>query len=231
MKLKLAGDRAKAFPQVDNPSGYTELEVWNCGYDTLSPISRFTELRTLLVGKLPDAELSFLAGLAKLEQLNLQHFPRLSSIDVLGSLPRLRSLTLSTATSWIQSRKRLVIDSFAPLARSRSLEILTLSDVVPADGDLVVLAGCASLRSLDEGNRFPIEQLVALKAARPNLAGPSMTPVSTSSPHTTCNRCGQENVMLAGARRPIVCPSCSADRIRDNVAEWNALLARARRQP
>jgi hypothetical protein len=76
MELKLAGDRAKAFAVVDNPSEYTELEVWNCSYDTLSPISRFTELRTLLIGKLADAELGFLAGLAKLEQLNLQHFPR-----------------------------------------------------------------------------------------------------------------------------------------------------------
>jgi hypothetical protein len=122
------------------------------------------------------------------------------------------------------SRKRLVIDSLAPLARSRSLEILTLSDVVPADGRLAVLAGSpvfeVSMRPT--GSRLSNSWCQGC-APRSVLDDPCVT----TSAGTTCSRCGQKDVMLSGGR-PIVCPGCSADRIRDQVAEWNTLLSRAR---
>jgi len=146
MHVDLVRDKAKTFPEEAVPVAVTSLKVWHCGYKTIAPLRKFTELRHLVIATYPDDSFEHLACLNELERLEILHFPRVRSLAPLSTLQNLESLQLASLPSWDASSKRLVVDSLEPLAKLSRLRSLHLLGVVPPDKSLSSLEASLSLR-------------------------------------------------------------------------------------
>jgi hypothetical protein len=100
MHLDLVDDKAKTFPSISKPESYTTARIWRCRYASLEPIALFTSLESLKVFVYPDETLEPIAGLRRLEVLEITHLPRVTDIRPLAGLKGLRHLTLATLPSW-----------------------------------------------------------------------------------------------------------------------------------
>jgi hypothetical protein len=144
--VELLRDKEKVFPGNLDPGAVTSLQVWHCKYKSLAPIQKLVGLQKLVIATYPDESFEQLANLQALVDLEILHFPRVSSLEPLAKLRGLRSLRLASLPSWDASYKRLVVESLEPLASLPKLEELHLLGVVPMSRSLSGLESSTSLR-------------------------------------------------------------------------------------
>lgn len=147
MKIDLLRDRARDFPAIERPLAVTELRVWHCKYRSLAALAGLANLEALVIATYPDASLAPLAALKRLRYLSILHLPKVTSLEPLSDLSAPESLSLATSPGWDASRKRMLVSSFAPLAKLPRLRHLELFGIVPSDGDVQVLKDCAHVLS------------------------------------------------------------------------------------
>ena len=147
MHVDLLRDTASTLPDWPSPKSITSLKVWHCGFRSLAPISALSNLQRLVIASYPDDTFQPLSELEFLEELEILHFPRVTSLTPLGSLPALRSLSLASLPSWDASSKRLQVESLSPLAALPRLEVLHLVGVVPPHKLLSELESSKSLKA------------------------------------------------------------------------------------
>jgi hypothetical protein len=170
--------------------------------------------------------LSCLGESPDLEVLVLQHFPKITSLEPLRSLTKLRYLSLTTTPGWDGTNRYLSVDTFEPLVSLKKLELLQILGVVPKRGCLEPLGHIASLRKLSIGNTsfYQLEDFAALSVALP-LARKSLQPVCQMNFISMCRRCRMHPLLfLEGAmpRSPrYVCPSCGKKKIVAHLDRWN----------
>ncbi len=169
--------------------------------------------------------LSCLADCPDLEVLSLQHFPKVTSLEPLRSLSRLRYLSLTTAAGWDGSNRHLTVDTFAPLASLQRLEMLQILGVVPERERLEPLGRIGSLRKVSIGHTsfYQLEDFAALSVALPG-ARQSLSPVYQANFVSMCRRCARHPLLfLAGAkpRAPrYACPACGKAKIVSHLERW-----------
>ncbi len=109
--MDLMRDKARSMPTGRDGARVTALRVWHCNYVSLAPVSRYPNLRTLVVATYPDADLEPVASLKSLEYLSLVHMPHISDLTPLARLGHLHTLRLATLPSWDSSDKVTVVES------------------------------------------------------------------------------------------------------------------------
>ena len=176
-----------------------------------------------------------LGGLDQLEQLEsfmLYAFPRITSLDLVGTLANLKKLMLSTPPGYDASRKYYEVESFEPLARLTHLESLTMRGIVPKSGGLEPIHRLTQLRRVDitHVHVFGLEDYARLAAALPLAEGHCLQPVYEAHWTGTCPRCGSARVALTAAppRSPkTACPICDRERIERHLTAWNWVLSQS----
>jgi hypothetical protein len=168
MHLELMRDKARDFPQVDSPQGYASARVWHCGYRTLAPLTRFSNLRTLEIATYPDETLEPLGRLVALEELRILHLPHVTDLAPLTNLRQLRLLSLETLPSWDASGKTTGVLSLKPLAELPHLEEINLFGVRPVSKRVDDLLLSLSLRRarLSKYPKAEIDRLQKVLAER-----------------------------------------------------------------
>jgi hypothetical protein len=195
---------------------------------SLAPLAPLLSLRHL---ELTDPYA--LDGLDQLEQLDslmLYAFPRIISLDLVGTLTNLKKLMLSTPPGYDASRKYYEVESFEPLARLTRLESLTMRGIVPKSGRLEPIHRLTKLRRVDISHVFVfgLEDYARLAAALPLAEGHCLQPVYEAQWTGTCPRCGGARVALTAAppRSPkTACPICDRERIERHLTAWNWVLS------
>ena len=126
----------------------------------------------------PFDSLKPLAVLAGLEVLKIQDSGALRTLDGAAALNGLKNLVISTPPTWDGTARKIEIDSFAPVAKLKSLERLILLGVRPKDLDLAPIMGMTHLEDLDIGGvpEFTIGHYARLAAALPNTEGRCLQP-------------------------------------------------------
>ncbi|MDQ1722981.1 MAG: hypothetical protein QOG52_9 [Frankiaceae bacterium] len=148
MIVELTRDMSPDMPLVGGVTQVEALRIWHCGYRSLSSVSSYINLRTLLVATYPDADLDAVAALEQLEYLSLLHIPLVSDLRPLARLRRLRTLRLATLPSWDSGGKVTTVVSLRPLADLPRLEHLELFGVRPADESLGELEAAPNLATV-----------------------------------------------------------------------------------
>src|SRR4029453_11091778 len=135
---------------------------------TLRPLVALQQLTKLTLDD--PKTIDGLEELGGLEALTLYSFPKIGSIDSIGSLVNLRKLILSTPPSYHASRKVHPVECFAPLSRLRRLGRLILRGVWPADARLTPLYQLTGLQhlELDHVYGFVLADYVRLARALPS---------------------------------------------------------------
>lgn len=147
MHLEFMRDSAREFPLPEDPSSVGSMTIWHCKYRSLSCLSRFPNLRVLVIASYPDSSFAPLAKLSRLKYLRIVHFPRVGKLDELQHLADLEVLSLSSLPSWDASGKVLTVETLRPLAKLHSLRHIELFGVRPAADGLAPLYGLERLRS------------------------------------------------------------------------------------
>jgi hypothetical protein len=145
--LELMRDRAVTFPDIRSPLQYTSARIWHCKYRSLAPIRRLSSLQELAIATYPDASLEPIAGLSRLEKLEILHLPKVVDLTPLSGLQHLRVLSLATLPSW-DARKLTLVDSLEPLALLPCLQELSLFGVVPQSRSISEVFSSRSLRHI-----------------------------------------------------------------------------------
>ncbi|MCZ8158465.1 MAG: hypothetical protein O9256_00985 [Rhizobiaceae bacterium] len=148
MHVDLLRKKARVFPALPSADSVTSLRVWHCKYGSLEPIRAFAGLQKLVIATYPDNSFENLSQLLALEELEIIHFPRVTTLEPLARLPRLRVLKLASLPSWDSSSKRLKVDSLEPLAHLPKLEVLHLLGVVPPSRSLAELEASTTLKAV-----------------------------------------------------------------------------------
>ena len=141
-------DDTRKLPAHPDPAAVTALRIWHCKYNSLAALSKFTNVETLVIATYPDAGLEPLAGLLRLKYLSIMHLPKVSDLQPLSQLRRLRTARFSTLPSWDSSGKRTIVRSLEPLAGLPDLAHVELFGVLPEDGLLQPLERCLALESV-----------------------------------------------------------------------------------
>jgi hypothetical protein len=197
---------------------------------SLAPLAPLTSLRHL---ELTDPYvLDGLDHLEQLESLMLYAFPRITSLDLVGTLTNLKKLMLSTPPGYDASRKCYEVESFEPLARLTNLESLTMRGIVPKSGGLEPIHRLTQLRKVDITHVyvFGLEDYARLAAALPLAEGHCLHPVYEATWVGTCPRCGSPRVALTAPppRTPkTACPICDRERIERHLTAWNWVLSQS----
>jgi len=171
--------------------------------------------------------LACLSEAPDLEVLALQHFPKITSLERLRSLSKLRYLSLSTTIGWDGTNKHLTVDSFEPLVSLKKLELLQILGVVPKHGRLEPLSRITSLRKLSIGSTsfYQLEDFAALSISLPR-ARESLRPVCQMNFVSTCRRCQKYPLLSLEGARPraprYACPSCGKKKIISHLERWNS---------
>lgn len=104
MHLDLMRSLETEFPQVD-AAAIRSLRVWHCKFSSLDALSRFKNLRILVVASWPDDSFDRLASLTELRYLSVVHFPGVGDLTPLASLKSMHTLSLQSLPSWDSSGK------------------------------------------------------------------------------------------------------------------------------
>jgi hypothetical protein len=158
--------------------------------------------------------------------LDIEHAPKLSSLEPLRALKRLEWLSISTPASWDASRKTIKVESLAPLAALTRLRYLSLRGIEPkSDG----LAPLAKLKQLDElvfshVYSLPMADYARLAALLPDTKGDCLAPYYRLSTRFACKRCKDEElVWLTGPQsraKHALCPKCDVKLLAAHVARF-----------
>jgi hypothetical protein len=197
---------------------------------SLAPLAPLTSLRHL---ELTDPHvLDGLDHLEQLESLMLYAFPRITSLDLVGTLTNVKKLVLSTPPGYDASRKCYEVESFEPLARLTNLESLTMRGIMPKSGGLEPIHRLTQLRRVDitHVHVFGFEDYARLAAALPLAEGHCLQPVYEATWAGTCPRCSGARVALTAPppRTPkTACPICDRERIERHLTAWNWVLSQS----
>jgi hypothetical protein len=217
MKLELIREKDRLFPSIENPLDYTQIRIWHCRYQSLSPLSRFRNLEKIEIATYPDPSLEFVSGLTKVKSLFIIHLPKVSDIAPFSHLEALETLELAILPSW---NKLQHISTLTPLRGLKRLRALTLHGILVNDGSLRPLHSCPTLEEFQSGNLFSMQQLLNLKAVKPNIKGMFFEPV-VELPFDPCSKCGSPRVILSGiTSHSIHCPKCHRNRVQRHLSEW-----------
>jgi len=199
----------------------------------LEKIGELSKLKALRLFAFKAAGLAGIEGLAGLRYLDIEHAPKLSSLEPLRSLCRLEWLSISTPPSWDASRKTIKIDNLAPLADLGRLRFLSLRGVEPRSGGIAAIAELKHLEELVFSHVFSLtmEDYARLAAALPNTKGDCLAPTYRLSTHFSCKTCKDEElVWLTAPRRGAkhaLCPKCDAKQLAAHVAAFDAIKREA----
>ena len=147
MRLDLMRDSRTEFPILEHCEAVRHLRIWHCKFRTLAPAAKCVNLDELLIAGLLDDSLQFLEPMAQLRYLRIVHMPRVVSLEPLGMLEKLESLSLATSPSWDGANKRGFVDSLEPISKLPRLKHLELFGICPKDLKLEVLKRCPALVS------------------------------------------------------------------------------------
>lgn len=143
-KVDIRGDRSEHFPTLPDASTITHARVLACRYEVWDAIGGLTSLTSLEVVDWHGPDLEALRPLDRLEQLRIQHMPKVTSLAGLEGLTSLRRLVLETLPSWDGS-KVTEVESLAPL-RELPIEELNMFGVRPASRSVEELLEIPTLR-------------------------------------------------------------------------------------
>jgi hypothetical protein len=142
------------------------LTLTGSGVRGLAGIEAFTALERLRLVMMGVDDLSPLAGLPWLGEVELTGLDRAHDLSPLGTLPSLRRLLIERAG--IEERDIVHVDSLRPLASARALEAVMLRATVVDDGDLAPLAELPALRRVEVFGDLG-RAVAALRRARPDV--------------------------------------------------------------
>lgn len=164
MHVDLMRDKAKAMPLQADPGAVTSLRIWHCKYTSVAPLAAFINLQELAIAGLPDDSLEMLAGLGQLRYLKILHMPKVTSLEPIGRLAHLVSLSLATSPAWDAAGKVQDVASLGPLSSLPALRHVELFGVVPQDGSLKPLQACRQLQSA-RFSKYPAAEVERFRAA------------------------------------------------------------------
>ncbi len=168
--------------------------------------------------------LEWLARLAPLSQLRLQHFPQVRTLEPLAAQGQLEALDVS-GSMWT----RMKVGSFAPLGDLSNLRLLYLTNIAAHDGSLRPLARLKQLQELHVARFYSWQEFAALAGSLPGVNCSWFAPFVTFESQS-CDACNGSLVMLTGKRQPTICPRCSADRVRRHVDRFTRGVQQAAQQ-
>jgi hypothetical protein len=185
----------------------------------------------LTIFEYPFASIEPLSVFPNLEVLKIQSTGALRTLTGIGALTKLKQVVISTPPTWDGTKKKVEVDSFAPLADVKSLERLILLGVRPADLDLAPIMRMTHLKDFDIGGvpEFTIEHYARLAAALPTTEGRGLVPYVEIKGVGFCKKCKGQQVLLNGAPhrgRKWVCPKCDAKKLAEHVQAWETAKAK-----
>ncbi|HUH96281.1 MAG TPA: hypothetical protein VLZ89_02920, partial [Anaerolineales bacterium] len=180
-------------------------------------ISDFKNVESIEIATYPDVSLEFIGQLPKVKSLKIIHLPRVNDILPLSKLKSLETLYLAVLPSWDKFQH---IASLKPLHKLMNLRSLSLHGIFVDDGSLRPLHSCPMLNEFHSGNLFSMEELLSLKAVKPEIKGTFFEPI-VELPYTPCSKCGSRKVILSGViKYAIQCPHCHSKRVQNHRIEW-----------
>jgi hypothetical protein len=219
MKLELLREKARDFPKIENPLDFTEIKIWHCRYHSLNQLSDFKNVESIEVATYPDASLEFIGELSQVKSLKIIHLPRIHDISPLSKLKSLERLYLAVLPSWDKLQH---IASLNPLRGLMNLRSLSLHGIGVDDGCLKPLLSCPVLNEFHSGNIFSFQELLGLKALKPEIKGTFFEPI-VEVPYSYCSKCGSSKVILSGViKQAIQCPKCHGKRVQDHLSAWQS---------
>jgi len=161
----------------------------------LSPLAGLSRLQALEIRwNTKVSDLAFLEALAGLRLLCLSHCPKLRDLSAIAALRELRILELSGGM-W----STLKPDTLAPLAALRNLQGLCLKSIRVGDRSLAPVARLTQLQELELSNQFPTEEYARLSVALPHVHCPHFEPY-LDMPGGGAGR----RVMVTGSGKPVL---------------------------
>lgn len=192
----------------------------------LEPIRKLKQLRYLHIGGSPSLQpLEALAGLPKLEWLELANIRAIEDLGFIEHLAPLRGLMLAGDSNSI---KYVYPASFKPLIKQPSLEWLCLTTLGVRDESLRPLAQLPKLTHLLVGNAFKWEEFAWLAGVRPDIVCDRFDPLGEPANWMVCKQCKQHSMLaLTGKGQSWLCQHCDAERIARFVERYQAARAEA----
>ena len=227
--LRALCDTPKQYGTVGSLANLRWLALDHCGAAGLTRFGELTHLRALNLFAFKSASLDGVQALPALEYLQIEHAPKIASLDPLGECPRLRWLWISTPPGWDASRKTIKVESLAPLSQIASLEFLTLMGVEPRDASLQPLARLTRLKRLGFSHVFtvPMVEYARLAAGLPDVPGDCLRASHAPNVRILCPRCKESDVVALTAPPPRtkahLCPRCDASKLAAHEAEFTRL--------
>lgn len=229
--LSLAGEAGNAVLKiVGKLSSLRSLVLHKKKNTDLTPLSSLTRLEHLTLGGPDITSLKPITTLRRLDTLALTDLTKLTNIDEIAVLDHLRWLLIGGGM-WSKHH----LESLKPLASLTNLECFLLISTHVKDGSLEPLTTLSRLRYLGIPNYFAITEFAAVAAALPDTIGHLRSPwfveprATDKFDHAACKKCREYAPgMTIGKPRKLLCPKCHAERIAKHIAHWNFLVSAER---
>lgn len=199
----------------------------------LAPLAGLEGLQALKLFAFEASTFAGIEGLRGLRYFQIDHAPKLSSLEPLEHLPQLEWLSIMTPPGWDASRKTIKVASLTPLSRLRALRYLRLMGVEPKIDGLAPLASLTQLEVLDFSHVFTLTMAdyAGLAAALPQTEGDCLRPTYRLNIRTLCKKCQEAELMWLTAppsrARAALCPKCNATKLAAHVSAFERLKAQA----
>ena len=202
--LRAVCDTPRQYKEVGSLSNLRWLALDHCGATGLTRFGGLTKLRALKLFAFKAASLDGVGALPALEYLQIEHAPKITSVEPLGGCGRLRWLWVSTPPGWDASRKTIKVESLAPLSQVATLEFLHADGSQPSDASLQPLARLTRLKQLQFSHVFtvPMAEYARLAAALPNTGGDCLRASHALNVRVVWPRCKEADLVSLTAPRP-----------------------------
>lgn len=232
--LRVVPDGEKQLAVLGGLDRLETLEAEHVPAKALAHLGKLKSLKALHLFAFGGTSLDGLEGLKSLRHLVIEHAPKLASLEALGALASLKSLSISTPPSWDASRRTIKVTTLAPLARLSKLESLALRGVEPQRDGLKPLARLVSLKELDFSHVFSLTMAdyAGLAGALPKARGDCLSPTYKLVIGPCCKKCRTQNVWLTGSApgtKRSLCPKCDEAKLKAHVAEFEKIRATAQK--
>ena len=199
------------------------------GFKNVGNLAEFPNISSLEVFLWPLESFEVLASLKHLQTLRITHFPKVNSLEALGSLNQLHDLELTTLASWYS--KKQVVESLHPLSSLTNLQRLKFGAVLAKDKDLSPLWNLIELRELFVPNFYPQEQLARLAGRLPIVRRDWFLQAYVSMDQVKCKKCGAAKVMLSGSdiRPQVICRTCQQKKFCLCVTRYEEMVSESGR--
>jgi len=171
-RLAACPTRKGQLAAIGAATGIEQLELRHLGKDGLAELPALPRLKALKLDVFKGENLAGIERQASLRQLAVWHAPRLADLGPLATLAALEWLAISTPPSW-DARRRLKLDSLAPLGELTGLKMLALVGIEPLNGGFGPLFGLQGLERLELVNGLAPSsaERAALATALPSAQG------------------------------------------------------------